>query len=1030
MFLEKSNLILMLILLPEVIYCLPLGEKCNNFNDCMRNYFKPDSKQICDACYLIMPLARDLIAKNETKYFKEIAKFICQFLEIEQLSVCSDAIDLFTVPVLNIINDTTLNDIELCSVGLDCKTVENPIFNWNLSLPNIPKPPVIQPIPPLPDAPKLKVLHLSDIHIDFEYQPGAVAECGQPLCCRNSSTLKTASKKLTDDKLAGFWGDYRNCDVPVWTVENMFEHLSKNEQFDFVYWTGDLPPHNVWKQSRQDQLNALDALSSLFQKYFPNKVIYSALGNHESSPVNLFPPPFVKEDNITWLYSRLAIDWVKTGLPDYLVPNITRGAFYSVQIVPGLRLVSLNMNYCPSENYYLYINSTDPLGQLAWLVDILQKSETIGEKVHLIGHIPPQSCMKSFSQNFYRIVNRYESTIVGQFFGHTHSEKFRLFYDLENLQRPVSVLYISGSVTTYSNLNPSYRIFTLDGDYLNSTFQVLDHETHFLNLTDANLTKKPVWQKEYSAKEAFNLTSLTPENWNNLLNLMSKNPNSPEVDKLYRYYTKSADQGACDLNLTEPRVLNKLKNRQCLGTACKDDLIAENIICRSCDLIISFARDFIIKNRTQELKNFIIFLCETLKIEDREVCPQVLNSYFPSIFSIATDNNPSYTWNITLPNNPKPPIVKPKPPKPDSPVLKILQLTDIHIDFEYQPGALAECDQPLCCRNSSTSNLTLKSESRFAGYWGDYRNCDVPVWTVENMFEHLSKNEQFDIIYWTGDLPSHNVWNQSKTDQLTALDKLTTLFRKYFPDTIIYPALGNHEATPCNLFPTESTKEDNITWLYSRLSDDWIKTGLPQNLRENITRGAFYTLVISPGLRLISLNMIFCYPLNFWLYINSTDPYDQLKWLSNILQESENIEEKVHIIGHVNPSTYLKSFSENYYRIVNRYEPTITGQFFGHVHNDLLEIFYDLENITRPVSVAYLAGSLTTYSFLNPSYRVYTVDDSNLNNNPKWIREYSAKDAYDMTSLLPSDWDNLINNALKDINGIVTKKLYRHFFNS
>lgn len=54
-----------------------------------------------------------------------------------------------------------------------------------------------------------------------------------------------------------------------------------------IYWTGDLPPHNVWKQSREDQLNALDALTALFQKYFPDKIVYPALGNHEATPVNL-----------------------------------------------------------------------------------------------------------------------------------------------------------------------------------------------------------------------------------------------------------------------------------------------------------------------------------------------------------------------------------------------------------------------------------------------------------------------------------------------------------------------------------------------------------------------------------------------------------------------------------------------------------------------------------------------------------------------------------------------------------------------
>ena len=29
-----------------------------------------------------------------------------------------------------------------------------------------------------------------------------------------------------------------------------------------------------------------------------------------------------------------------------------------------------------------------------------------------------------------------------------------------------------------------------------------------------------------------------------------------------------------------------------------------------------------------------------------------------------------------------------------------------------------------------------------AGYWGDYRNCDIPLWTAENMFKHISENEE------------------------------------------------------------------------------------------------------------------------------------------------------------------------------------------------------------------------------------------------------------------------------------------------
>ena len=85
-----------------------------------------------------------------------------------------------------------------------------------------------------------------------------------------------------------------------------------------------MPPHNVWNQTKSDQLNALERLTGLFQKYFPNKSIYPTLGNHEATPCNLFPTPDIKADNISWLYTALAREWTQTGLPSYLSANITK----------------------------------------------------------------------------------------------------------------------------------------------------------------------------------------------------------------------------------------------------------------------------------------------------------------------------------------------------------------------------------------------------------------------------------------------------------------------------------------------------------------------------------------------------------------------------------------------------------------------------------------------------------------------------------------------------------------------------------
>ena len=127
----------------------------------------------------------------------------------------------------------------------------------------------------------IKIIHLSDIHIDLEYTEGLNAECGEPLCCRppNNSTAPPG-------RLAGHWGDH-NCDLPLWTANNLFEHLAQHkDEFDWIYWTGDLPAHNVWNQTRSEQLELLGILSMQMEAYLGDKKIYPTLGNHESAPVN------------------------------------------------------------------------------------------------------------------------------------------------------------------------------------------------------------------------------------------------------------------------------------------------------------------------------------------------------------------------------------------------------------------------------------------------------------------------------------------------------------------------------------------------------------------------------------------------------------------------------------------------------------------------------------------------------------------------------------------------------------------------
>ncbi|KAM4726068.1 sphingomyelin phosphodiesterase isoform 1-T3 [Anableps anableps] len=469
---------------------------------------------VCKVIFTILDIAL-LSSVNEERVAHAVSE-ACIRLHLADEQVCRNITELFRDDFIRALQQSLLWPTEACAVlvGPSCGTFD--IYApWNITLPKVPKPPVTPPSPPTPGSPQSRVLFLTDIHWDKDYKTGSTADCKKPLCCREDSGVPKWKQRE-----AGHWGTYSKCDLPLRTVENLLENAAKAGPWDWVYWTGDIPAHNVWSQTRDQQLTELTVISRLIHKYLgANVTVYPAVGNHESTPVNSFPPPFVHGNrSAAWLYDKMADEWA-LWLPEQALKTLRYGGFYTLEIQPGLRVVSLNMNFCARENFWLMVNSTDPANQLQWLVQVLQASEDKGEKVHIIGHIPPGLCLGSWSWNYYHIVNRYESTITGQFFGHTHLDEFQMFYDEETMARPLGVAFISPSVTTYVNLNPGYRIYYVDGNYKNSSRLVLDHDTYILNLTEVNHNpeQKPKWSFLYRATEAYGLSSLFPSDCNALL---------------------------------------------------------------------------------------------------------------------------------------------------------------------------------------------------------------------------------------------------------------------------------------------------------------------------------------------------------------------------------------------------------------------------------------------------------------------------------------------------------------------------------
>lgn len=100
------------------------------------------------------------------------------------------------------------------------------------------------------------------------------------------------------------------------------------------------------------------------------------------------------------------------------------------------------------------------------------------------------------------------------------------------------------------------------------------------------------------------------------------------------------------------------------------------------------------------------------------------------------------------------------------------------------------CEEPTCCRSEEPE---LPEDA--AGYFGDYRNCDVPWHSVVNAMTHINEtHKDIDWIYFTGDVVDHGIWETSVDDNIIIMEKVYQLLRETFPNTPLFPILGNHES--------------------------------------------------------------------------------------------------------------------------------------------------------------------------------------------------------------------------------------------
>merc|ERR1712223_301020 len=473
----------------------------------------------CAACEAGATLLIELFQTGVPLWEVEVAvTSLCILLQIEAAEVCEGMVHNYGYQVEYIVNQLGKNvsaDL-FCGVfvGGDCGDTGT-INDWTVEVPGN-KPMPSSPEPPSNSSDRLRVLQVTDVHLDLSYLVGSPTRCGLPCCCMESTGLAGP-----DQAGAGFWGDY-NCDLPSRTFTAMVEQIANTEQgnLDYIIYTGDAPAHDVWLQTKEKNLEHQLFVLDTFAALLPEVPLYLTLGNHEGFPVNAFPTDD-QEDSIVsgaWLYEGLASHHWADNLEPEERERFRRNGFYSALVRPKLRIISVNNNFCVGMNFFMMLDFSDPADQLDWLARQLELSEAAGEAVHILAHHPPSSCLPGWAREYTRIVNRFESTVVAQFHGHTHDDWFLVFHNESGA--PSTTAFVATSVTTYTDNSPEYRIYEVNGNENQPSFGfVVDHHTWNFDLSKVSNDEgaSTVWRHLYSASTNLGLKGVGPQHWMEVL---------------------------------------------------------------------------------------------------------------------------------------------------------------------------------------------------------------------------------------------------------------------------------------------------------------------------------------------------------------------------------------------------------------------------------------------------------------------------------------------------------------------------------
>lgn len=402
----------------------------------------------------------------------------------------------------------------------------------------------------------IPAIFTSDIHFDPFNDPSKAKELATAPVSEWHSIL---ADPPSADQVQAFTGIQQHChakgiDTPFVLLRSSLAAMHTRQPYaKFIVVTGDLIAHAFPcryealfpKAAPGDYqafvLKTISFVMEELQREFPGIPVYASLGNNDSACGDYLldaNSEFVAEAG------KILAQGLPTSQQRQAINQSVDGAYYSVTMAApmrGTRLIAVNDLFL-SPKYNSCAGKPDPTGatqEMAWLESELQQARHAGQKVWLIGHIPPgvdpYSTVLKFrdvcggqspvtflaSDKMADLMVEYADVVQLGIFGHTHMDEMRLLapppgspLPAEGHRVPVKLV---ASISPVDGNNPSFTIARINP----LSAQLEDYDV----IAASNQTGiATTWTEEYNFAKTYHQTVFSSATLKKLTDSFSKDP--------------------------------------------------------------------------------------------------------------------------------------------------------------------------------------------------------------------------------------------------------------------------------------------------------------------------------------------------------------------------------------------------------------------------------------------------------------------------------------------------------------------------